>query len=113
MVLVYMALVVILISVAWYAGYSSRPKQVETKTSQENILHLKQAKICVECEAIFEGTTVLCKSCGSKSGWPLINWIGSIEAPTNMINTPNGWAYGEPKVARLVNLLQAAPFTTV
>lgn len=41
-------------------------------------MKIEEAKICLDCDEIYEGTS-LCPNCSGRIGWPLREWIGTIE----------------------------------
>lgn len=40
-------------------------------------MKIEEAKICLDCDEIYEGST-LCPNCSGRIGWPLREWIGTM-----------------------------------
>ena len=100
MILIYMTLAVALLSVAWYAGYHSRPVIKNVQITSTSLFSLREAKVCMDCESIFQGTTSICKACGSSFSWPLANWLGTMESNKEL------------QTALPVKVIRGARFTT-
>lgn len=91
MILVYLILVVILLTLAWVGGYKSRSKKLPQETVTAPVMPLHGAKLCLECESIFNERGV-CPKCGANFNWPLESWLGIMNASTRPIQTTEGWA---------------------
>ena len=56
------------------------------------IIHLKRAKLCVQCEMIFNGRAEVCPVCSSPSWMPLEKWLNNRHVVAKNIT-----AAGEPE----------------
>ena len=56
------------------------------------IIHLKRAKLCVQCEMIFNGRAEVCPVCSSPSWMPLERWLNNPQVVAKNIPTA-----GEPE----------------
>lgn len=99
----------IILSSAWHFGKKSVIESLPTYSEKPKI-PLKTAKICLDCETIYEGS--ICDRCGSKFSWPVINWVGSMNDQSGMIRTAEGWVPGRPANAEVIKVFSQAGFTT-
>lgn len=53
-------------------------------------MNIKEAKICLDCDEIYDDEISFCPNCGGRIGWLLRDWIGTIgkEAPRAEFETP-------------------------
>lgn len=47
-------------------------------------MKIEEAKICLDCDEIYEGSS-LCPNCSGRIGWPLREWIGTMERGTDSL----------------------------
>ncbi|MBI3805225.1 MAG: hypothetical protein HY282_15855 [Nitrospirae bacterium] len=41
-------------------------------------MNIKQAKICLDCDEIYDRETAFCPICSGRIGWLLRDWIGTL-----------------------------------
>lgn len=41
-------------------------------------MNIQHAKICLDCDEIYDNELTLCPICNGRIGWPLKEWIGTI-----------------------------------
>jgi hypothetical protein len=51
-------------------------------------MKIKEAKICLDCDEIYEGTT-FCPNCSGRIAWPLREWIGTIGRESSELQEPS------------------------
>ncbi len=48
-------------------------------------MKIEEAKICLDCDEIYEGTS-FCPNCSGRIGWPLKQWIGTIGREAGVVD---------------------------
>lgn len=65
-------------------------------------MNIKQAKICLDCDEIYDRETPFCPICSGRVGWLLKDWIGTIgrESPDRPFSySDSSTEYGYTKVS--------------
>lgn len=76
-------------------------------------MKLSEAKLCIDCETVFEGRGDVCPACGGKITWSLTKWCPSIvdtkieNAPAQSANGKAPWWARVPLRRRLLGLIDS------
>lgn len=51
-------------------------------------MNRKFAKLCLDCDEIYESKIQVCPECASQRPWLLGNWLGAIDSASIYVNKP-------------------------
>lgn len=97
--------------IAWYVGRF--PKERTASIIGIPIIPLVDAKLCLDCETVFDSNRSQCSKCGSPQFFPLLSWLGSIQTSNRMHRTIDGdWKYDHIPISLPVKVRRILLFTT-